>query len=112
MEIKLTNYSAGGKEMTKKMVWRDKESFDFDGEDLDSVISRLSQAKVEYGGNARFDVHTYSYEDREYLFLQVEEEETDEEYAIRLKREEIANKNREEFDRREYERLQKKFGEN
>lgn len=97
--------------MTKKTVWRDKQTCDFDGYSVDAVISRLSDIKEEFGGNARFDLHTYDWEDKEYLFIQVEEEETDEECASRLKQEAYYKELKDKREREEYQRLQAKFGE-
>lgn len=97
--------------MSKKMIWRKKQSVDFDGHDLDEVIAELNLIRSEYIGSVKFESGFYPYEHKEYLFIHVEEEETDEEYRKRSEKEAYWEKQRQQRDLEEYKRLQAKFRE-
>lgn len=101
--------------MTKQMVW-DRESFDLGGP-VDDVIQSLLEIKVRHGESA-YIKQEFSYDWCEYLVC-FKREETDAEYSARLKKEEKkrdlaakAEAKKQEKERREYERLKHKFGEN
>ena len=67
------------------------------------AINQLEYIRNTYGADARFMKRSYDYSDGEYLAVMVEREETDDEYAARTVR-------IEENEKREFERLKKKFG--
>jgi hypothetical protein len=96
--------------MTKKLVWRDKETVDFDCKTLGESFKLLEELRIRYGDEARFDLHGYPYDDSEYLFIQVQEEETDEEYNKRLTQELRDQEQRLKRELEEYKRLQAKCG--
>ncbi len=96
--------------MTKKLVWRDKETVDFDYKTLGESFKLLEELRSRYGDEARFDLHGYPYEDDEYLFIQVQEYETDEEYNKRVAQEIHVQEQRLKRELDEYKRLQAKFG--
>jgi hypothetical protein len=96
--------------MTKKLVWRDKETVDFDYKTLGEGFKLLEELRIRYGDEARFDLHGLPYDDSEYLFIQVQEEETDEEYNKRLAQELRDQEQRLKRELDEYKRLQAKFG--
>ena len=99
--------------MTKQLVW-DKEEICFEGS-IDAAILMLHKLKDEYGSEAYIgcDGHGESWD----YVINFRREETEREEKLRLKAEErlriAAEKEKlkkDEKDRKEYERLKKKFG--
>ena len=94
----------------RKLVWHEKTSINFEYDTLDKAIANLQRHREDYGGAARIEERHCKYEDGTYLAIMVNEPETDKEMTYRIAREEKYAAQREEFDRREFERLQNKFG--
>ena len=94
----------------RKLVWHEKGSIDFEYNTLDESIDKLQHYRADYGGDARIEERHREYSDGTYLAIMVNELETDKEMAHRIAREEKYAAQQEEFDRREFERLQNKFG--
>lgn len=95
--------------MTKKLVKVNKETVDFEYLTIDQAIEYLQRLKSDHSGDAEIVKDSYPYEDKEYLFLRVEEIETDHQYAVRLKNEAAHKVWQDAHDKKEFERLQKKF---
>lgn len=94
----------------RKLVWHEKISIDFDYDTLDEAIAKLQSHREDYGGDARIEERHHEYSDGTYLAIMVNEPETGKEMASRIAREEHHAARQEEYERKEYERLQKKFG--
>lgn len=107
--------------MAKKLVTVDLEKLDLDdvinGQSFDGVIKIMETLKSRYAGrDVWFETHSW-YDGETELILMESREETDKEYKQRIKKEQkhldslrkIKSK-KEEKDRKEYERLKKKFG--
>lgn len=75
---------------------------------LDNAIEILKEFKEKYGEGAYLEV-CCRYEDH-YLSLCVDREETDKEYNSRIKEEKRIQAEQEVRERKEYDRLAKKFG--
>ena len=100
--------------MTKKLVW-DAESVKFEGR-LTWLREYVENLIEKYGESAYVEIE-YDYENIDYV-VRYEREETDKEYTKRLKEEEkrkaaqlLQQQKKEEKERKEFERLKKKFGE-
>lgn len=94
---------------TRKMVRMPAEELDIKYSTLGSALQTIQRLIEKYGKKADIDTHSYPYDDREYLYVYAERPETDEEMHRRILQEEQREKSREEQDRREFERLKKKF---
>jgi hypothetical protein len=93
--------------MTKKMVARVTDAYiNFDGETLVSVAEQIKELIETYSGTAYLNYRMRDYSD-EYIYkLMIKSEETDDEYAVRLAKDE-----RNRIDRkRQFESLKKEFG--
>lgn len=86
------------------------ENADFDGYTLQQVADRIAALIAEYGPTASIGKHTYEYDEGEYLYVFKEIPETDEQMNERIANEERWFAGDEERERREFERLQAKFG--
>lgn len=100
--------------MTKQLVW-DKEEICFEGK-IGDLIEMLKKFKEKYGDEAYVGYDGYG-ESWDYV-INFKREETEREEKLRLKAEErlriVAEKDKlkkDKEERREYERLKKKFGE-
>jgi hypothetical protein len=82
-----------------------------DCENLEAFRHQIDNWIKRYGSNAFFTFEPHRYYDDDVLVIKAVREETDEEYAIRMKRNEEQRLSQEEKDRKEYERLKAKFGE-
>lgn len=82
-----------------------------DGITLQTFRDDIDDWIKQYGPNAYFYLEPHHYDDGEKLVIKAVREETDEEYAIRMKSNEEYRLAQEEKDRKEYERLKAKFGE-
>lgn len=82
-----------------------------DGITLQTFRDDIDDWIKQYGPNAYFYLEPHHYDDGEKLVIKAVREETDEEYAIRMKRYEEYRLSKEEKDRKEFERLKAKFGE-
>lgn len=78
---------------------------------LESFRIEIDEWIKQYGPNTYFSLEPNGYGDGENLVIKVKREETDEEYAIRMKNNEEYRLAQEEKDRKEYERLKAKYGE-
>lgn len=96
----------------RKLVGHEKTSIDFEYDTLDEAIANLQRYREEYGGAARIEERHRAYSDGTYLAIMVYEPETDKEMTTRIAREEHYAAQQEERDRKDFERLQKKFGKN
>lgn len=92
----------------KKLEWKEKETLYITDRPLKEVIAELQGYLEQYGDNVEIGCGI-DYDDREYLFLLVGEPETDQEYHSRIKREELNRRALEKQERKEFERLAKKF---
>jgi methionyl-tRNA formyltransferase len=93
--------------MTKKMVARTTDAYvNFDGDTLVSVAEQIKELIETYSGTAYLDYRMEDYSDDYVYKLMTESEETDDEYADRLSKEEA----RVAWRKREYEVLKKEFG--
>lgn len=94
----------------RQKVWREKVTLDLNYDTLDQAIKTLKGHRDEYGGDARIELRDYAYEDRQYLAVMVQEDETDREMLRRIQQEEQHEAWQAERDRKEFERLKAKFG--
>lgn len=92
-------------------VWREITSLYLNYESLDSVISELQSYRDEYGANTRIEKMGSYGSDEYYYAVMYERDETDDEMAKRIAREEQWEADRIENDRRTFERLKAEFGE-
>lgn len=86
------------------------DTVDLDYETIQRAIQILEDLRDRYGADARIEKCTRAYEDRQYLAVMVERDETDAEMAKRIEEAEYWAARSEENDKREFERLKKKFG--
>jgi hypothetical protein len=91
---------------------REKETVDLDCCTLVEAVERLKKLLDTYGFYATLDstCEQYSDSDQKYLRVFVDEPETDAEMQYRIEQEERYAAMAEDRDRREFERLQAKFG--
>ena len=91
---------------------REKETVWLDGNTLGEAVEQLQKLVKTYGEKATLDstCEEYSDSDKEYLRVFTMEPETDAEMNARIAQEEKYAAMAEERDRREFERLQEKFG--
>lgn len=97
---------------SRKIVLKPAESLDIKYQTLGSALKEIAHLIEKYGENASIDTYSYPYNDTEYLYVYAERPETDKEMHERILQEEHMEKRREEQDRREFERLKKKFESN
>ena len=96
---------------TRKITSENKGTIDFDGLTLKNAHEYIQSLIVEYGEGATLEWEYPSYEGEVgRLYLSKERFETDEEMAARILLEEQHEQDREARDRKEFERLQAKFG--
>lgn len=88
-----------------------EEYVSIDCVDLVAFRYQIDEWIEQYGTNAFFTFEPHRYYENDVLVLKAVREETDEEYAIRMKSNEEYRLAQEEKDRKEYERLKAKFGE-
>jgi siroheme synthase (precorrin-2 oxidase/ferrochelatase) len=91
---------------------REKETVYLDSCTLGEAVEQLKKLVQTYGEKATLDstCEQYSDSDKEYLRVFVDEPETDDEMNARIAQEERYAAMAENRDRREFERLQAKFG--
>ena len=94
----------------RMMVWSEYEVVNLEYDTLDEAIERFQRYRDAVGGSARFEQRCEPYSDDSYLALVVSKPETDAQMRARIGREEFYATQQEERDRREFERLSKKFG--
>jgi hypothetical protein len=105
--------------MTKKMLTTklDDVKYALDGCTLEEVLHKVKQWIQLYGGNTKFEIgqesEEYSYSDKEYAYVRLvgQREESDEAYQKRLADEAERTARQEAYDKKELERLLKKFAE-
>jgi hypothetical protein len=93
----------------RKMVSMQKEDVDIAYVTLAAAAKEIAALIDSYGPDARIGRYT-DYDGRSRLAVFVEELENDTQYANRVEYEECREADRERRDRKEFERLQKKFG--
>ena len=86
------------------------ENADFDGHSLRQVADRIAVLIAQYGPDASIGEHSYPYDDEKYQYVFKKIPETDEQMSERIAQEEKWFAGDEEHERREFERLQAKFG--
>jgi hypothetical protein len=92
--------------MTKKMIARNTNAYiDFDYDTLTDVAQRIKELTETYGADAYLVYRQEDYSERYTYYLMIKSEETDNEYADRLSKEEDRVARR----KREYESLKKEF---
>lgn len=97
--------------MTKKTVMGIVDDYvDMDYATLGEFRDRIDGWIKQHGHNAMFEFQDDYDGYGRHLVLKAERLETDEEYNKRIAQEEHYNKIAEERDRKEFERLKKKFG--
>lgn len=94
----------------RQKIWRERDVIDINHDTLDQAIKTLQGFRDEYGGDARIERRDYAYEDRQYLAVMVQEDETDKEMQRRIQQEEERDSWMAERERKEFERLKAKFG--
>lgn len=96
----------------RKMLAVRTESFDPDDLTLIDVLEEVRRLISVYGETARISTYQleYSYSDKEYLGVFVQQPETDEQMAYRISQEEQWEETNAARDIAEYARLQTKFG--
>ena len=94
----------------RKMLNTEQESAYFDGLSLKQLKVRVDELIIAYGEDASIGWHTYAYDDNRHLYIFKEIPETDDQMASRIAKEEEWDVNRKDYDRREFERLQKIYG--
>ena len=81
-----------------------------EGYTLKEVLESVNDLIKRYGENAEVDYTTKStWDDNQYLYVFSVRPETDDEMKNRIKSEEYRQKMREVLEKKEYERLKKKF---
>lgn len=92
----------------RKVVWAQTECLDLEMS-VGKLLNRLEELNAKYGPTAR--VESFKEEWGDSYWLMTERPETDKEYDRRIAQEQTDKVRKEEWDRREFERLKKKFGE-
>jgi hypothetical protein len=77
---------------------------------LGNALETIQSLIEAYGSDARIDYYQAPYSESQYLYVYVKRQESDDEYNARIANEERWERQGEEKDRQEYERLQRKFG--
>jgi hypothetical protein len=95
----------------RKMLNIEQEGAYFDGLSLKQLKVRVDELIVAYGEDASVEWHTYPYDDNRHLYVFKEIPETDEQMETRIAKEEEWEQNRMNYERQEFERLQKVYGE-
>lgn len=93
----------------RKMIAVEHAKIDLDYDTLDEVLTRFQKYREEVGGDAFFEIRYYSYRDYTYMALMTKRPETDAEMAQRIEIEKYAAAKTEDAERKEFERLTKKF---
>ncbi len=99
--------------MTRQMVWSYETLYEDSAEEfLRRLQSKIASIKQVHPEATDFRVEQKSagyYSDDKDIFVSYKRLEDDREYARRAHQEEVSRKQREDYDRQEYERLKKKF---
>ena len=95
----------------RKMVGMEMTTLSFEYCTLEDVQRQVNEMVESYGKDAYIDRHCYAYEDREYDFVMMKVPETDNEMAKRIAQEEKWEKDSQDRERENYERLSKIYGE-
>lgn len=94
----------------RKITTTPAESVDLEYTTLQSARDQLDALIAEYGPTAEIKPYQAPWTDTEYLYVFQNHTETDEQMAERIANEERWEAAQDERDRKEYERLQAKFG--
>ncbi len=96
--------------MTKQTITT-RHRVDYDCHTLDDMIEKLVQLKTEIGGHSKFCVEASDSYGSPYCetYFEVEREETDTEYSVRVEKENKRSVAQQMFRRGEYEKLKKEF---
>lgn len=98
--------------MTKKLISKEVDTLYVSYTSLKDLKAEIDRFISAYGEDAYTELEQQAYSDSFQVSVYAEVLETEVEYQTRLQQEDSANKRREEHERKEYQRLQKKFGEN
>ena len=93
----------------KRMLDREKERFDVDGDTLQKVLEKVTRLITEYGPEATIDEERCQYDEGKYLAVFVKEPETDEEFKLRVATETHYAQRASQYEAAEYLRLKAKF---
>lgn len=93
----------------RKMIAVEHAKIDLDYHTLDEVLTRFQKYREEVGGDAFFEIRYHSHRDYTYMALMTKRPETDAEMAQRIEIEKYAAAKTEDAERKEFERLTKKF---
>jgi hypothetical protein len=95
----------------RKMVPKQQTSLNFEYDTLETVLKEVKRLIKDYGKDAKIQCHcdAYSNSDKEYMYVYMDELETDGEMAKRIAQEEQWKKDCDERDASEYRRLQEKY---
>lgn len=96
----------------RKMIWAEVDSMsisELDYMKLDEAADMFAKKAKEYPGG-KIEKWSYPYDGGDFYAILMQREETDKEMAERIAREEERQKQRDEWDRKQYEALKQKFG--
>lgn len=96
--------------MAKNMIARQVDTLDVSYVTLSSVKAKIDYLITQFGGDATLQLEQVSYCTSYEVNVYAKSEETDGEYAARLKSEAYYAGIREKKEREEFERLSAKFG--
>ena len=94
----------------RKIVTTPAELLDLEYKTLQSARDLLDELIEKYGSTAKIEYHQQPWSDESYLYVFENKPETDEQMATRIANEEKLEADRDARDRKEFERLQAKFG--
>jgi hypothetical protein len=94
----------------RKMINTEQVGAYFDGLSLKQVKERVDELIADFGEDASVEWHSYAYDDNRYLYVFKEIPETDEQMAARIAKEESWDASRQEYERKEFERLKNLYG--
>ena len=95
----------------RKMVGKEMTTLNFEYSTLGEILKEIQGHVDAYGADAYISKHCYPYEDTPYLHVMMKVPETDAEMEKRIAQEEQWDKDCQERDKANYERLQKIYGE-
>lgn len=99
------------KEKIERRLISKYEDIDLDCIDIDSVIEQFIKIRNQYGPDCHIYTEVDGYEDESYcrIYVRYEQLESITEAKDRIKRDENVKKRNEEYERKTFKRLKKKF---
>lgn len=96
---------------TRKIISAEAESISFEYTSIGSLLETFKRLNKEYGPEAEIQSCYYPYDnsDSKYFAVFAKRPETDKEMNKRIAQEEVWQKEQDERDRRDFERLKLKF---